>query len=103
MHVLIAGEEESFAMDYLRGLLGGDARFGNATLTPQDRFELASQVTPADSAAFQLLQRAILETLCRNRVRCLFRLRVPLGMACSSRMRGNAHILQPGSAHAPGS
>jgi hypothetical protein len=64
-------------MDYLRGLLGGDAKFGNATLTPQDRFELASPVTAADGAAFRLLQRAILETLGRDRVRCLFRLHAP--------------------------
>ena len=93
-------------MDYLRGLLGDDAKFGNATLTPQERFELASPVTSAGSAAFRLLQRAILETLGRDRVRCLFRLHAPLGIARSSwthhpAMRCNGQVMMPGSAQAP--
>ena len=58
-----AGETEDFALDYLRGFLRGDAKFGNATLTVQERFEVASPVTPPDGPAFRLLRQAIMETL----------------------------------------
>ncbi len=56
-------------MRYLGGFLGGDASFGNVTLTMHERFELASPVTLHTGAAFQLLRRAAMETLARDRVR----------------------------------
>ena len=55
-------------MDHLRSFLAADGH-GNATLTVNERFEMASAVTPTGSRAFQVVQQAILEVLARDRVR----------------------------------
>lgn len=66
--LLGAGEAEGFAMDHLRSFLRADSGHGNATLTVNERFEMASPVTATSSPAYQVVQQAILETLAHDRV-----------------------------------
>ena len=118
-----AGEREDFALEYLRGFLRGDAKLGNATLTVQERFELASPVTAPDGPAFRLLRQAIMETLAReDRVRvacahCMLRcgaadpcVAIRRGLACcpagqgdrcEDTRHGGACIRAGGPRHAP--